>query len=65
MRVYAPSSSRFTRSCANRTSSAALAGEEFVVILSSADAAAADPIAHRILERVAGSAWMVMVNRFA
>lgn len=29
-------------------------GEEFVVILSSADAAAADPIAHRILERVAG-----------
>ena len=29
-------------------------GEEFVVILSSADAAAATPIAHRILERVAG-----------
>lgn len=29
-------------------------GEEFVVILSSADAAAANPIAHRILERVAG-----------
>jgi two-component system, sensor histidine kinase LadS len=29
-------------------------GEEFVVILSSADAAAAHPIAHRILERVAG-----------
>jgi diguanylate cyclase (GGDEF)-like protein len=29
-------------------------GEEFVVILSSADAAAAAPIAHRILERVAG-----------
>jgi diguanylate cyclase (GGDEF)-like protein len=29
-------------------------GEEFVVILSSADAAAASPIAHRILERVAG-----------
>jgi two-component system, sensor histidine kinase LadS len=28
-------------------------GEEFVVILSSADAAAANPIAHRILERVA------------
>jgi two-component system, sensor histidine kinase LadS len=28
-------------------------GEEFVVILSSADSAAADPIAHRILERVA------------
>ena len=28
-------------------------GEEFVVILSSADAAAAGPIAHRILERVA------------
>jgi diguanylate cyclase (GGDEF)-like protein len=29
-------------------------GEEFVVILSSADAAAANPIAQRILERVAG-----------
>jgi two-component system, sensor histidine kinase LadS len=29
-------------------------GEEFVVVLSSADAAAANPIAHRILERVAG-----------
>jgi two-component system, sensor histidine kinase LadS len=29
-------------------------GEEFVVILSSADAAAASPIAHRVLERVAG-----------
>jgi diguanylate cyclase (GGDEF)-like protein len=29
-------------------------GEEFVVILSSADAAAANPIANRILERVAG-----------
>ncbi len=28
-------------------------GEEFVVVLSSADAAAANPIAHRILERVA------------
>ena len=35
-------------------------GEEFVVILSSADAAAAHPIAHRILERVAG----VSVNGF-
>ncbi len=29
-------------------------GEEFVVILSSADAAAASPIAHRILQRIAG-----------
>ena len=29
-------------------------GEEFVVILSSADAAAAAPIAQRILDRVAG-----------
>ena len=35
-------------------------GEEFVVILSSADAAAAGPIAQRILERVAG----VSVNGF-
>jgi diguanylate cyclase (GGDEF)-like protein len=35
-------------------------GEEFVVILSSADAAAANPIAQRILERVAG----VHVNGF-
>ena len=40
-------------------------GEEFVVILSSADAAAAIPIAQRILERVAAVSVAGFGSRFA